>query len=191
MFWTGSCAGELTAYYLNISNWTMNFPLALALSCFWSFKHFLPPFPPLSTKVPATLTTPVLPVAWNQQQQGSARLDQGMQLGHPSVPVPWRHILSWCLSQLSPHTQRCRLIGIWYSSHKLSLESSKLDCSGHALSRQFLPCIHKRTKRIQEASFVLLEHFHPLKVSNAYILNSKCWTQLLQLLFWAIMHSPQ
>lgn len=32
--------------------------------------------------MPATLTTPVLPKALNQQQQGSASLDGGMQLGH-------------------------------------------------------------------------------------------------------------
>lgn len=87
----------------------MNFPLALALSCFLLLiyacflKQFLPAFPPLSTKMPATLTTPVLPRALNQQQQqGSASLARGMQLGHPPVPVPWRHILNWCLSQLSP-----------------------------------------------------------------------------------------
>lgn len=175
----------------------MNFPLVLALFCFllfiyvWFLKQFLPPFPPLSTKMPATLITPVLPMAWNQQQQGGASLDRGMQLGHPSVPMPCRHILNWCHSQLSPHTQRCRLIWVWYSPCKLSLESSKLDCSRHALSRQFLPCIHRRTKWIQEDSFVLLEHFHSLKASNAYILNSKSWTQPLQLLFWAIMQSPQ
>lgn len=105
-----------------------------------------------------------------------------------SVPVPPRHILNWCLSQLSPGAQRCWLTGVLYSPHELSLESSNLDCFRHAPSRQFLPCICRRAKWIQEDSFVLSEHFHPLK---ACILNSKDWTQPLQLLFWAMMHSPQ